>query len=211
MKSILMSLCMIAAMSAQASILTFTEGSKTLENVNLSAQAKTDTGTTLDLLGAGLRNKKVLIVNAKVYVLQIFSDNKAGFSRDANALSSLVNNSKTIALKISMLRTVDAPSLAVSFKEAIQANGYAIDAEIQKLLKVVETGAEGTQGKDLLLVLSKTSDPKTVLFQYQDSKGKIVSLNTEIASLSKVLAIWLGKPADSGLAALKEQLLKAVY
>lgn len=110
-----------------------------------------------------------------------------------------------------MLRTIDAPALAVSFKEAIQANGYAIDAEIQKLLKVVETGADGIQGKDLLLVLSKTSDAKTVLFQYQDSKNQVVSLNTDIASLSKVLSIWLGKPADSGLATLKEQLLKPVY
>lgn len=210
-KAMTMALAVSVSMVAQADIMTFVSGSKTIEGVNLSAKATTEDGAKLDILGAGLRNKKVLVMNAKVYVLQLFSDNKASFSRDANALNSLVSKSKNIGLKISMLRTVEASSLAVSFKEAIQANGFAIDNELTKLLSVIESGADGIQGKDLLITLAKTSDVNSVNFAYQDAKGTIKTLNTSASAMAKVLSIWLGKPADSGLADLKNQLLNPVY
>lgn len=210
-KHLIALLISFTTLTSQADILSFDSGTKSIEGVTLNKSATTSNGTKLDLIGAGLRNKRVLIVNAKVYVIQIFSNNKNGFSRDAAALSSLVGNSSSVALKITMLRTVEASSLAVSFKEAIEANNYTIDSEVSKLLNVVESGADGLQGHSLLLLLEKTTDPTKVNFSYQDANNAVKKLTTESSSLTKVLSIWLGIPADKGLAETKSQLLQPIY
>jgi len=216
MKSFVMATALLLASFSQASLLTFEQGTLELDNVNLSKSATVNdangnpTALTMDLLGAGLRSKTVLFIPAKVYVIQLFSDNKPAFTRDANALTSLVNNSKMIALKITMLRTVDASSLAVSFKEALQANGHAIDSDLAAMLNIVEKGAPGTQGKELSMLMVKDQAGK-VNFYYQDAAGKQQSLSGSSELGAKVMSIWLGKPADDGLAKTKEQLLKPVY
>lgn len=216
MKKMFFATALLVTTLAQASLLTFEQGSKQLENVNLSPSASINdtngqpTTLKLDLLGAGLRSKTVLFVAAKVYVLQLFSDNKTTFSRDANALKSLVDNSKSVALKISMLRTVSASSLAVSFKEALAANGYAIDTDLSAMLSIVEKGADGLQGKELTMMMIKGQDSKVNVY-YEDAKGVQKSFVGSADAMTKILSIWLGKPADDGLKNLKENLIKPVY
>lgn len=214
-KMILLAVLALSTMT-QASILTYEQGTQVLENVNLNKSAAINdangapTALKLELLGAGLRAKTVLFVSAKVYVAQLFSDNKAAFSRDTNALKSLVANSKSIALKISMLRTVSASSLAVSFKEALTANGLAIDADLTSVLAIFENGADGIQGKELTLLMIKGQDGKTNVY-YEDTKGAQKSLSVSSDVMTKIMSIWLGIPADDGLKKCKESLLKPVY
>ncbi len=216
MKGLLFSSALLLATLSQAALLTFESGTKALESVNLNKTAKITAATNatvkpMDILGAGLRAKKVLVVKAKVYVLQLFSSNKAGFARDAGALTSLVSGSSSIALKISMLRTVTAAELAVSFSDALIANGYKVEGDLKKLISIIETGASGEQGKTLSLLLVKDADPLFVNFSYEDAAGKIQTLKAGQLVMTQVLSIWLGKPADSGLDTLKVELLKPVY
>ncbi len=216
MKKLIFTLALLASTLVQASLLTFEQGSKQLESINLSPLASINdqsgqpTALKLELLGAGLRSKTVLFVAAKVYVLQLFSDNKLTFSRDAKALNSIVENSKSVALKISMLRTVSASSLAVSFKEALAANGYAIDSDLSAMLSIVEKGADGAQGKELTMMMIKGQDSKVNVY-YEDAKGVQKSFVGSAEAMTKILSIWLGTPADDGLKKLKENLLKPVY
>ncbi len=211
MKKIIFSLLMSMSLVSQAALVSFDKGAKDIEGVNLNNSATMADGSKLDLLGAGLRVKKVLFVNAKVYVLQLFSDNKTGFAHDAGALTSLATGAQTVVLKISMLRTVEASSLATSFQEALDANGYTIDEELKKVLAVIENGADGIQGKDLTLLLTKNADPSKVDFHYEDAEGKQQNLTASESVMTKVLSIWLGIPADKGLENLKSQLLNPVY
>lgn len=216
MKKIIMAATLFVATLAQANLLTYEQGSLQLEAVNLNKSAAINdqkgqpTTLKMDLLGAGLRAKTVLFVSAKVYIAQLFSDNKQAFSRDANALKSLVDNSKSVALKISMLRTVSASTLSVSFKEALSANGYAIDTDLSAMLSIVEKGADGLQGKDLTLLMIKGADGKTNVY-YEDSKGDQKSFVGSADVMTKIMSIWLGTPADNGLKNLKESLIKPVY
>ena len=216
MKKMIIATIFLLATISQASLLTYEPGTLELEKVNLNKSAaindQNGVATTLkiDLLGAGLRSKTVLFAPAKVYVAQLFSDNKPTFSRDANALKSLVDNSKTVALKITMLRTISASSLSVSFKEALAANGYAIDADLSAMLSIVDKGADGIQGKDLTMLMIKTADGKTSVY-YEDTKGIQKSFVGSADVLTKIMSIWLGKPADDGLKTLKENLIKPVY
>jgi hypothetical protein len=216
MKKIIFATVLALSTMAEAYLLTFEQGTLQLESINLNKSAaindQNGTATTLkmDLLGAGLRSKTVLFVSAKVYVAQLFSDNKTAFSRDVNALKSLVDNSKSVALKISLLRTVSASSLAVSFKEALAANGFTIDTDLSAMLSIVEKGADGIQGKDLTLLMIKGQDGKISVY-YEDTKGAVKSFVGSNEVMTKIMSIWLGTPADSGLKTLKEALIKPVY
>ena len=214
MKKILFALVLASSLLSQAALLSYEQGNLQIEGVNLNRTAAvTDangvaTNMKMDLLGAGLRSKTVLFVGVKVYVLQLFADNKPQFTRDANALASL-NPAQFVAVKINMLRTVDAPTLAVSFREAIQANGFAIDAELTTLLNLIEKSADGLSGKSISLLLKSTAAGTNVY--YEDTNGQLKSFSGTASIKSKILSIWLGKPADPGLAALKTSLLKPVY
>ncbi len=214
MKKILFAVALTAAIFAQASVLTYEPGNLQIEGVNLNRTAAINdaagapTTMKLDLLGAGLRTKSVLFISVKVYVAQLFADNKPTFSRDQNALTSL-NNAKFVALKLNMLRTVGASALAVSFREGLQANGLTIDSELTTLLGLVEKSADGVSGKTITLLL-KSTDTGTNVY-YEDTNGQLKSFSGSAALKSKILSIWLGKPVDDGLAALKTQLLKPVY
>lgn len=216
MKSFFIVLSMVISTAAQAALLTYEAGPQNLNGVVLNKTARLNdaqgrpTATSLDLLGAGLRTKTVLVVEAKVYTAQLFSDNKAAFSRDANALVSLVNNSNRVALRIDMLRTVTASALSESFKEALTANGYAIDAELTNILGLFAKSADATNGKSLTLLIVKEAGGKVTL-SYEDTKGVVQSTTVSASVMTKIMSIWLGKAADDGLEKLKASLLKPVY
>jgi hypothetical protein len=208
MKAILFSLVMASSVLAQAALLSYVPGKYKYDGVVLNQTATiSDSTLKMDLLGAGVRSKTVLVAQVKVYVIQIFSDNKAAFSRDANALNSLKN--ANVALKIDMLRTVSADSLSSSLRDATEANGYQDDAEVENLLAIMAKSAEATSGKSLALLMTK-KDGKTNVY-YEDTKGVMQSFSGSAELSTKILSIWLGTPADDGLAALKTTLLKPVY
>ncbi len=216
MKKMLFAFVMASSVFAQAALLSFEDGAKALNGVNLKATATLNdkdgkpSALKLDILGAGLRTKTVLIAEVKVYVAQLFSDNKAGFSRDANTgLTTLVSSSSRVALKLDMLRNVSAASLVTSFKEALAANNYALDAELTNAMGLMEKAADATSGKSITLLMTKDGG-KTNLY-YEDTKGAVVSMSGTPEMMTKIMSIWLGKPVDDGLAALKTQLLKPVY
>ena len=108
--------------------------------------------------------------------------------------------------KISILITI----LAV-FTNCKTGNGYKIEGELKSLLAIVQNGADGNEGKELSLVLSKDADPLFVNFSYEDSKGATKSVKVGSLAMTQVLSIWLGKPADGGLENLKSSLLNPVY
>ena len=196
MKRTLFSIVMATSLMSQAALLTYEAGDKKLNDVvlNKTASVVDATGTTtakLDLLGAGLRVKTVAIIEAKVYTLQLFSDNKAAFKRDATALTSLVANSNKIALKLDMLRTVSASSLSDSLKEALAANAYAIDTELTNVLNMFSKSAEATQGKSISVLLAKDNG-KTNLY-FEDTKGTVQSMVGSSELITKVLAIQLSR------------------
>ena len=217
MKLFLFAIAFASAVTAQSALLSYEPGPKNLAAVTLNKTATINdakgapTNLKMDLLSAGIRSKTVLVVEAKVYVLQLFSDNKSGFVRDSSALASLVKNSTRVALKIDMLRTVSASALAESFKEALEANGYTIDAELTNILGLFSKSADAAQGKTLTLLMTKDTAKNKTNIYYEDAKGTLQSLVVSPEVMTKIMSIWLGTPADSGLEKLKVELLKPVY
>jgi len=201
---------LVALSTAQASILKLEKGSRAIEGVNISksAEASLD-GQTLHLetVGGGLRWKKVLFAKVKVYVAQLLVSSPDRFvKKDKDALKSL-DDSDTVALQMTFLRTVDAATVQSSFRDALLANKVDLNNDsIKNFLNAVKSGGDANSGSSLTILIEKHKDGSESLV-YEDSLNKQTKVTSDKGLTQKILSIWLGVPADDGLASLKSDLL----
>lgn len=215
MTKILMTTLMTAAFtsSVYASILTTTPGTQNIEGIQIANEgtvAIQNQQTPVSIVGAGLRSKRVAIVKVKVYVAELLSSDASKFIRtESDALNSL-EQSRTIALRLTFVRGVDAPTVQTSFAEALKANNVNIqDGSISQFLKAVADGGDAVAGKTLTIATQKNAD-KTETVLYEDSNGKVTQVNGPEGFSRQLMSIWLGNPSDSGVADLKKQLIQGL-
>ncbi len=197
--------------SAHAALLKLTPGPNSNNGVTISTGGTaTIDGKDFDVstVGSGLRSKKVLVANVKVYVAQLLVSSTNAFVRkDAEALKSL-EDSQTVAMQLTFLRSVEADKVKVSFRDAFDANNVDINnPAIKQLLTAVEKGGDATSGGTLTFVANKHSDGTETLI-YEDTAGKQVTVKGDRGLTHDVFSMWLGNPADDGIAALKKSLLQ---
>lgn len=203
----------LMASSTFAAVLTTTPGDKVIEGIKIAQTGQVNIENQqlpVSLIGAGLRAKHVVIANVKVYVAELLSSDASKFVRtDADALKSL-DDSRTIALRMTFLRGVDAATVQTSFKEALDANKVnTADAAMSQFLTAVAKGGDAVNGKTLTIVMQKNAD-KTESVYYEDSNAKVTKVDGRQGFSSEIMSIWLGTPADSGVANLKVQLIKGL-
>lgn len=196
--------------TAQASVLNLEAGSSNIEGVNISKGGKAavaDRSTALVTVGAGLRAKKVAIVNVKVYVAQLLLSDATRFVRnEGDALNSL-DNVQTVALQMSFLRTVEADKVMTSFKDGLVENSVDLNnPAIKQFLDTVAQGGDAENGKSITIVLEKLPGGKEAV-TYENTNGVSTTISGDAGFSKAVLSIWLGKSADSGLEKLKKAIL----
>lgn len=199
----------VISINAQAALLKTEAGSTKLEKFTLSSSASTIIeGQEMKLteVGAGLRAKKVVFVNVKVYVGELFVSDIAKFKKD-DALNSL-KDQKAVAIQLHFLRDVDADNVQKSFKEALTVNSVSLDdASVKQFLDAVSKGGEAKDGKSLTILGSRLKDG-TDKITYETTAGAVTEIKGPAGLIEKVFAIWLGKPADDGVGQLKASILK---
>lgn len=202
-------LTLLLSVNSMAALLTPEGNGEKLEKFTLPASATaTVENETLKLtpIGAGLRAKKVVFVNVKVYVGQLLVSNPESFKKD-DPMGSL-KNQKTVAIQMHFLRDVDAENVQKSFKEALKANSVSVDdAAVKQFLDSVAKGGEAKDGKALTVLGSKLADGSEAII-YETTSGNISEIKGPAGFTEKIFAIWLGKPADDGVAQLKKSILK---
>lgn len=202
---------LLLSLNSYAALLT-TEGSKgKLEGVSLSSGSSSSVeGETVKLsqIGAGLRSKKVAFMNFKVYVGELFASSPEKFKKsDSEALASL-KEQKAVAVQLHFLRTVGGEDVQKSFKEALKVNGVNLDdSSVKQFLDSVTQGGEAKDGKTLTILGSKLKDGSEEVI-YETTSGNVSSIKGSAGFVEKIFSIWLGKPADDGVAALKASILK---
>lgn len=213
MKTALIALAttMALGISANAALLKLDPGQKSNNGVTISTggTASIDgSDFNLTTVGSGLRSKKVLLANVKVYVAQLLVSSPNSFVRkDREALKSL-EDSQTVAMQLSFLRTVEAEKVKISFRDAFDANGVDINnPAIKALLAAVAQGGDATANGHLTFVANKHSDGTETLI-YEDTAGKQAVIKGDKGLTHDVLSMWIGTPADDGLATLKKSLLE---
>lgn len=198
---------------ASAGVLSLENGTRKIEDVNIASSASVHFGGTsevqkLDSIGAGLRSKKVLVAKVKVYVAQVFLDNAGKFVRTNDGAMASVSNMKAGAIHLTFLRDVDAPTVQISFREALEANNVNInDKGVAAFLSAVNDGADARNGKSMNISLTKSDDGKVTVV-YENTSGVEKTVVGDEVLFKGIFSIWLGTPADSYLAALKADILK---
>ncbi len=211
MKSVLLSLVVaLAAVTVNASILTTTPGKNDIAGVNVAKEATLNVNNQalpLELIGAGLRSKKVLFANVKVYVAELFSSDAAKFVRtESDALTSL-DSSRTIAMQLNFVRTVDADKVQTSFRESFEANKIDMnEPSIAAFLKAAKAGGEAVDGKALLIASTKNADGTETIY-YETTSGQVTTVAATAGTTKKIMSIWLGRSADDNLVKLKADLI----
>lgn len=216
MKQLVITLAAVVAMTSTASaalLNTTKQSGKAIESVSISQDANVSIENQqipVSIIGAGLRSKKVAIVNVKVYVAELMSSDASKFVRnDAEALNSL-NQSRTIAYRLNFVRTVDAPTVQSSFAEAFKVNGVNVnETAIAQFLAAVKAGGDAISGKTLTVVAHKNAD-KTESIYYEDSNGKVTKVVGTEGTAKKIFVICLGKGADAGVDNLRNQIVKGL-
>ncbi len=208
MKSIL-SVALIASF-ASADVLTKELSGKEVSGIKMSkaASVKVDQyNVNLTQVGAGLRTKKVLVSNVKVYTAEVFvSEANVVVKSDADLLAS-VAKAKTAVVQLTFLRAVEAEKVQVSFRDALVANGVDTEsAEVKQLFGYMVAGGEAKDKGTMTFVTNKNSDGTETLY-YEDTNGKVSSVIGQDLT-KKIFSMWLGVPADDGLKQLKAELLK---
>jgi chalcone isomerase-like protein len=181
-------------------------GTPQIEGVTLSTNGVTKEGQKLQYIGAGLRNKKVIMVNVKVYVGELFVGDIAKFKKTDAAKT--VSEASPALMQLHFLRDVDAEKVQSSFKEALETNKIDLKKpEIQKFLEAVKSGGEVKKGKMISVFGVKKGDGSETI-TYEDVNSKATTIAGGAGFLQEVFAIWLGHPADDGVAKLKSEILK---
>ncbi len=209
----------LVSLSAQATLLTITPSGSALEGVQLGSQATVtnDLGTSqIAFVNAGVRVKKVAVINVKVYVTQFFADQPARFVKtpatadlavDTSSLKSIADLG-TVALKLDFVRDLDAASIVDSFDDALKANGLtsATDTGLSEVLRAIEAGGD-MYPRDSISIVGVNGATNDTLY-IENNRGVARKITADNKLVEKMFSIWFGIPADSGLKTLKGALTK---
>ncbi len=223
MKAIMFFLSLIfLAVSSWGALLSLEGTGPVVEKISLPASAQVKLGeklaektgkktveetVKLSSVGAGLRSKKVVFVNVRVYVAQLFVASPETFKKnDAEALAS-VKDQKAIAIQLHFLRNVDGENVEKSFREALKVNDIQDDASVSQFLEAVVKGGEAKEGKVLSILGVKSADGVETI-TYETTSGAVSEIKGSAGFIEKVFSIWLGKSSDDGVASLKKAMLK---
>lgn len=197
-------------LSVQAGILTKEVGTNSIAGIPLGKSALVkinNVNLNLSLIGAGLRQKKVLISNVKVYLAELYSAEPNKIVKSSEQILNSLEASSTIAMQLTFLRSVEAEKVQVSFRDALVANNVNLDEPaIATLLSNVVKGGDAKDKGTLTFVVNKNTDGSETLY-YETTEGIISSVTGSQLS-KKVFSMWVGEPADDGLKKLKEEILK---
>ncbi len=182
-----------------------------LAGVKLYSSAQIQDGSSaipLTRFGAGLREKKVVFIWAKVYVAQMYSSFE--LKKVPEQVQDLVTK-LPIAIALSFVRTVDAGKISTAFLESFEANQVAVSRPpYSSFLEQLKTMGEVKEGQTLWLILQNVGEKEQVTVERDGREILQVTGDKKDRLIFSMLSIWLGVPADSGLEKLKRQIFEQV-
>lgn len=205
--------CLLTFLSSSlafAGVLTVTPGTKEIEKVKVSTEAKAkvaDRSYNLKLVGAGLRYKKVALFKADVYVGELLVDAPEKFTKtEAGALGSFANQ-KAAAIRMSFLRDVEGEKVSSSFKDGLEENKIPVDSpNVKAFLEAVKSGGESKKGSTLVVIGEKLPSGKEAV-SWENGSGKLTTITGDAGFMKTIFSIWFGKIDDSGLESLRDEML----
>ncbi len=196
---------------AFAGVLEVKPGEKSIEGVKLAKDAifqSEGKPIILKPYATGIRKKKVALFWAKVYVGQIFSsDGLTVPPASMEEALAILSKQPVVALRLTFLRDVSASRQKDAFEDSLETNGVdPKSAALKPLFTFVEKAGEAKDTLSTTIVFERRKDGSEWI-HYENGKGELQSQNFEKGTIAKILSIWVGKPADSGMERLHKQFL----
>lgn len=157
----------------------------------------------LKAVGHALRNKKVALMNFKVYVAEVLMPMDAVWSQKAADFLA----ASPAGIQMSFLRDVPADKMMAAFEDGLKENKVDVKSEsIKAFLDAVKKVGD-LKEKDVFIIARKKTDKTDQVLVL------IVGRNKEIISgpmgwSDNILKIWGGTPSDSGLEKMQKELFK---
>jgi hypothetical protein len=200
----------LMAASASAALLDRVPGDVAIEEVPLAKEATLDpAGRKIPLhpYVSGLRKKKVALFWAKVYVGQILSTPGLTPPQSIEEALETLSKQPAVAITLSFKRDVGTGRMKEAFEESLKANEIdPKEAALKPLFDAIEKSGGMKDKETTTLVLERNKDGVET-FRFENGKGEGQQSALEIGTIRKILIMWLGKPADSGVKIMQEQFL----
>ena len=177
-----------------------------IKDVELSESVKLGSAN-LKRATQGLRQKKVVLAWFSVYIAQFFTNSTADFSSVGNLKAALAKGTPTV-VAMTFLRDVGIDKIVDGFKDVLKENKSDISQKpFSDFIDAVKKSGDVKDKQTYFFTFSQNGEKESVSFQ---TNGKEMFSVKEGApgTISSFFNLWLGKPVDSGLEQLQEQVLK---
>jgi len=167
------------------------EGVKLFKSLTLTLDGKI---TPLHPIAAGLRKKKIVLFWAKVYVIQFFA---SGENLEGSPVS---------AISLTLKRDLTSTQIREGFGHSLKTNGYDLDSpDFKPIADALRTLGNLKDGSTLWIGLAKNPDESGTIY-LENAKGDLQNIVVKPGVIGQFMSIWWGKPSDSGMEALQEEL-----
>lgn len=155
----------------------------------------------------GLRQKKVVMAWFSVYVAQFFSNGAAEFKSVSTLKDSFLKN-LPLVVTMTFVRDVGNDKIVDGFKEVFKENKIDVEsAPYKNYIEAVRASGDITDRQVFTFAFTREKGKESIRFQTRGKELFAVDGQPE-GTISNFLNMWLGKPVDSGLEQLQEQVLK---
>ncbi len=197
--------------TASADLLQKKPGALTVEGVPLATTVTLQSNgksVTLKPYASGLLRKKVAFFWAKVYVGQIFAPEGLVVPPISIAEARLeLAKQPVVAVIMTFVRDVDLGRLRDGFGDTLRTNSLDPESvEIKPLFEILERGGPAEKFRSITIVFERAPDGSESL-RFENGKSELQSAKLSSGAIAKILSIWFGQPAHSGMESLHRQFL----
>lgn len=182
------------------------EGVALAKSLTMEVEGKKE---SLKRVAAGIRKKQIAFIWPKVYIGQVFISEASEFKKDTIAIAfRSVEAAPVAALSMTFLRDVDNEKIMAGFKDALEENKFFEDKDpvAKELLGMVKKSGGVKDGQTIWIGLKKNGDGNQTLL-FVNGEGFLQKALVGIGASNRIFSMWFGKPADSGIKDLQQQLL----
>ena len=161
----------------------------------------------LQLLGAGLRKKKVAIVNVNVYVGQVYAVDPTQFVRTSDGALASLGQESAVAVSMTFVRDVSADQVQGAFQDALAANNVdQTTTQEAAFLAAVEAAGSVKSGTVVTTIGERLADGSEVVTYITGTQAP-VSVAGPAGFVNDTMSIWLGTPSDTDLGNAKNDMM----
>lgn len=197
-----LALCLV--LSSQFAMAFVATDFETVEGDKIPKAAKLN-NTPLTKVGTGIREKNAFLgITVNVYRATLLAAEPTKFSRDTSAriaLDSLLGM-KAFALQLVLKRDVSSEDLVDGFNTALLENGVKDTPALTNFKTKLRNAGNLATGETVTISVNREAG--TLMAEHGKTK---IEEKGDNKLFGDIFSIWLGKPADAELGALKIKLI----